>query len=70
MSSDIKLDKFFSFLSVWKTRNQIIKKFDMSNTESYNLLNRCRKAKWVIRKKIKIEGHQNQCWFYMAVEEK
>ncbi len=65
-----KIDDVLAYLSVWRTRHQIQEEFSLSNTESYNLINWLKKRNDILESKLRVEGHQNKCWFYKKNENK
>lgn len=58
--------KVLEFLQTWRTRKQIEEEFNLSNTESFNLLRWLKKANEIEEKRLKIENHQNKAVFYKS----
>lgn len=56
--------EILEFLSTWRTRAQLEKKFELSNTQSFRILRWLKKGNFISETKMTIEGHQNRCFFY------
>jgi hypothetical protein len=65
--SSYEIEEVVKFLKNWRTRKQLMEEFNMSNTSSYHCLSWLTKAykTRMQRKKLVVEGHQNNCWFYI-----
>ena len=64
--SEPTTDEMLTFLSNWKTREQICDKFEMSNTSSFRYLRWLEKGKYIVKERLAIVGHKNKCYFYKS----
>lgn len=60
-------DEVLEFLNTYRTRKEVEEKFDLSNTESYNLLKWLRKAKLIKKMNIRVSGKTNRTWYYVKL---
>ena len=60
----VELKEVLEFLEVWRTRDDLRNKFNMSNTESFRYLRWLKKAKIIRENMQNIPGHQNKVYVY------
>jgi predicted transcriptional regulator len=64
----VNIDKVLKFLSAYKTRKEIEKKFKLSNTESYHLVKWLLKAGLIEKISMPVEKKTNRVWYYKSIE--
>ncbi len=64
--SELNINKVLEYLKKFRTRKEIEKKFNLSNTESYHLVTWLKKSKLIEEEFIRVSGKTNRQWLYKA----
>jgi len=59
--------EFLEFLAEYRTREEIEKKFDISETQSYHLLKWAERAKLIKPMQLRVAGKTNRMWYYRVI---
>jgi len=66
----VEVEEVLEFLNTWKTKRQLSEKFNLSNTESFNLIRWLVKGRKVESWQLKKTGVRNRMWYYRTKKEK
>lgn len=69
MGSEYTITEVLEFCKVRRTRAELIRKFNLSNTQSFRLVRWLKKGKYIEEIKLPIEGKQNWAWYFKTKKE-